>query len=128
VNAGAGVKTNLLFFTKGGPTERICYYDLSDVKVGTKSPLTRQHLEEFFRLLPERSTGEPSWVVTHETIDARGYDLKAVNPNVKPSDDDRTPDELETATKSGVMLSRGIGTSFSGPARHGPRRTSGQPR
>src|SRR5262249_12732552 len=28
--AGAGVKTNLLFFTKGKPTERIWYYDLSD--------------------------------------------------------------------------------------------------
>ena len=32
-SAGAGVKTNLLFFTKGGPTERIWYYDLSDIKV-----------------------------------------------------------------------------------------------
>ena len=32
-SAGAGVKTNLLFFTKGGPTERIWYFDLSDVKV-----------------------------------------------------------------------------------------------
>ena len=28
VNAGAGVKTNLLFFTRGRPTERIWYYDL----------------------------------------------------------------------------------------------------
>ena len=27
--AGAGVKTNLLFFTKGQPTERISYYCLS---------------------------------------------------------------------------------------------------
>ncbi len=39
VNAGAGVKTNLLFFTKGKPTERIWYYDLADVKVGKKRPL-----------------------------------------------------------------------------------------
>ena len=38
--AGAGVKTNLLFFTKGQPTEQIWYYDLSDVKVGKKTPLT----------------------------------------------------------------------------------------
>jgi type I restriction enzyme M protein len=29
VNAGAGVKTNLLFFTRGKPTARIWYYDLS---------------------------------------------------------------------------------------------------
>ena len=54
VNAGAGVKTNLLFFTRGGPTERIWYSDLSDIKVGKKSPLTVAHFEEFFRLLPAR--------------------------------------------------------------------------
>ncbi len=36
--AGAGVKTNLLFFTRGRPTERIWYYDLSHVKVGKKTP------------------------------------------------------------------------------------------
>ncbi len=34
--AGAAVKTNLLFFTKGQSTEKIWYYDLSDVKVGKR--------------------------------------------------------------------------------------------
>lgn len=41
--AGAGVKTNLLFFTKGRKTGRIWYYDLSWVKVGKKTPLTLAH-------------------------------------------------------------------------------------
>ena len=41
--AGAGVKTNLLFFTKGCKTERVWYYDLSHVKVGKKTPLTLAH-------------------------------------------------------------------------------------
>ncbi len=41
--AGAGVKTNLLFFTKGRKTERIWYYDLAPVKVGKKTPLTLAH-------------------------------------------------------------------------------------
>ncbi|WP_027908931.1 N-6 DNA methylase [Pseudomonas sp. URMO17WK12:I4] len=41
--AGAGVKTNLLFFTRGKKTERIWYYDLSWVKVGKKTPLTLAH-------------------------------------------------------------------------------------
>jgi type I restriction enzyme M protein len=94
VNAGAGVKTNLLFFTKGGPTERIWYYDLSGVKVGKKSPLTRAHFEEFFRLLPERGASERSWTVPRAEVEARGYDLKAVNPNAKPDVDTRTPEEL----------------------------------
>jgi type I restriction enzyme M protein len=52
VNAGAGVKANLLFFTKAGATEKIWYYDLSEFKVGKKTPLTLGHFEEFFRLLP----------------------------------------------------------------------------
>lgn len=41
--AGAGVKTNLLFFTKGKKTEQIWFYDLSWVKVGKKTPLTLAH-------------------------------------------------------------------------------------
>ncbi len=41
--AGAGVKTNLLFFTKGRKTKKIWYYDLSGVKVGKKTPLTLAH-------------------------------------------------------------------------------------
>ncbi|MCI0682436.1 MAG: SAM-dependent methyltransferase [Gemmataceae bacterium] len=40
-SAGAGVKTNLVFFTKGRQTESIWYYDLSDLKVGKKTPLTQ---------------------------------------------------------------------------------------
>lgn len=38
-----GVKTNLVFFTKGRKTSRIWYYDLTHVKVGKKSPLTLAH-------------------------------------------------------------------------------------
>jgi type I restriction enzyme M protein len=61
--AGAGVKTNLLFFNKGEPTERIWYYDLSDVKVGKRQPFTLDKFDEFFRLLPSRADSERSWTV-----------------------------------------------------------------
>lgn len=61
--AGAGVKTNLLFFTKGKPTDRIWYYDLSDVKVGKKSPLTLKHFDEFFARMPKREDSDQSWTV-----------------------------------------------------------------
>jgi type I restriction enzyme M protein len=63
VNAGAGVKTNLLFFNKGRPTKRIWYYDLSGVKVTKKNPLEISRFAEFFRLLPKRADGENSWTV-----------------------------------------------------------------
>jgi type I restriction enzyme M protein len=42
-STGASVNTSLLFFTKGRKTERIWYYDLSQVKVGKKTPLTLSH-------------------------------------------------------------------------------------
>jgi type I restriction enzyme M protein len=92
--AGAGVKTNLLFFTRGRPTESIWYYDLSDVKVGKKTPFTLARLEEFFRLLPQRADGERSWTVSLAEVEGRGYDLKAVNPHAKGKEDKRTPEEL----------------------------------
>lgn len=92
--AGAGVKTNLLFFTKGQHTERVWYYDLSDIKVGKKSPFTLEKFEEFFRLLPARSDSDRSWTVPRAEIEAKNYDLKAVNPNAKSKEDTRTPEEL----------------------------------
>jgi type I restriction enzyme M protein len=94
VNAGAGVKANIFFFTKGKPTEKVWYYDLSDIKVGKRSPLTLKHFEDFFRLLPERGDSERSWSVTRQEIEAKNYDLKAVNPNAKAAADSRTPEEL----------------------------------
>ncbi|MDZ4343077.1 MAG: N-6 DNA methylase, partial [Candidatus Binatia bacterium] len=94
VNAGAGVKANLLFFTKGKPTETIWYYDLADIKVGKKTPLTAAHFEEFFRLLPSREVSERSWTVTRQEIEGKNFDLKAVNPNAKGNEDTRTPEEL----------------------------------
>ena len=100
--AGAGVKTNLLFFTKGEPTRRVWYYDLSGVKVTKGKPLTLGHFEEFFRLLPDRAESENSWSVDMEErlknagADEKNaaYDLKAVNPNKKPEIDARAPEEL----------------------------------
>lgn len=61
--AGAGVKTNLLFFAKGGPTEKIWYYDLSDIKVGKRTPFTVDRFEDFFRLILDRGDSDRSWTV-----------------------------------------------------------------
>ena len=61
--AGAGVKTNLLFFTKGKPTGTIWYYDFSDIKVGKKTPFTLERFDDFFKLLPKRGDSERSWTV-----------------------------------------------------------------
>jgi type I restriction enzyme M protein len=100
--AGAGVKTNLLFFNKGRPTERIWYYDLSDLKVGKKNPFALARMEDFFELVgdcraggaADRPDSERSWTVTREAIEASNYDLKVVNPHRVVEEDTRTPEEL----------------------------------
>jgi len=66
--AGAGVKTNLLFFTKGRPTRKIWYYDLSELKIRKKIPLMLKHFDDLLRLLPTRGDSELSWTVD---MDAR---------------------------------------------------------
>jgi len=73
-SAGAGVKTNLVFFTKGQPTERIWYYDLADVKVGKKTPFTLRHFDAFFEHLSKRTDSERSW-----TVDFAGRQQKAMD-------------------------------------------------
>jgi len=88
------MRRSYTFFTKGKPTEKIWYYDLSDIKVGKKSPLTQAHFEEFLRLLPGRTDSEHSWTVSREEIEARNYDLKAVNPHAKKEENTCTPEEL----------------------------------
>lgn len=94
VNAGAASKTNLLFFTKGKPTKEIWYYDLSDINVTKKQPLTLSHFKEFFELLPERASSQRSWTVSIDTIKEKNYDMKAVDPNRKEQIDTRTPEEI----------------------------------
>lgn len=100
LNAGAASKTNLLFFTKGEPTKEIWYYDLSDINITKKQPLTLEQFEEFFKLLPERGISERSWRVPIEEIESKNYDIKAVNPNRKAQEDSRTPDELLSIIES----------------------------
>jgi type I restriction enzyme M protein len=69
-----GTKTSIMFFTKGKPTEAIWYYDLSDVKVGKKSPLTVKNSDDFFARLPQRADSEQSW-----TVDLAARKAKAAN-------------------------------------------------
>lgn len=101
--AGAGVKTNLLFFTKGKPTDRIWYYDLSDVKVGKKSPLTLKHFEDFAAQLVTRGDSDRSW-----TIDLTARRAKAADEarpfretaRAKMREAERAKDELAAVKKA----------------------------
>ena len=67
-----------------------------------RQPLTIAHFEDFFKLLsiPKRGVSERSWCVPIEEIEAKNYDLKAVNPNRKEKEDRRTPQELLSIIES----------------------------
>lgn len=105
VNAGAGVKTDLFFFTKGKPTDKIWYYDMTlgddfhPRKVNKGNPLNFEHFADFLKRLtlsedhPDRIS-ERSWYKTKTEIEAINYDLKAVNNNAPDFTDKRTPKEL----------------------------------
>jgi type I restriction enzyme M protein len=99
VNAGAGSKTNLLFFTKGRDTERVWYYDLSDLHITKKKPLTFAHFADFFARLeldvddPDR-VGPRSWWRAVDDIRAIDFDLRAVNPNAPDTQERRSVEEL----------------------------------
>lgn len=101
--AGAGVKTNLLFFTRGKSTERIWYYDLSDQKTGKKTPFTLEKFADFFRLLPTRGDSERSWTVDiaarrqQAKTDADAIRAQAVKPAAELA---MLEDELKAAKKA----------------------------
>lgn len=79
----AWVKTNLLFFQKWEKTDKVWYYDMSDIKVNKWHPLTFEKFEEFLKLYKTRKETDKSWFVSFEDIKAKNFDLKAVNPNIK---------------------------------------------
>jgi type I restriction enzyme M protein len=54
-SAGAGVKTNLLFFARGGPTERVWYYDLKAVNPNAKSDEDTPTPEELLEIIEARA-------------------------------------------------------------------------
>ncbi|MBX3732240.1 MAG: N-6 DNA methylase [Verrucomicrobiae bacterium] len=101
--AGAGVKTNLLFFTRGKSTERIWYFDLSDQKTGKKTPFTLEKFADFFRLLPSRGDSERSWTVDiaarrqQAKVDADAIRAQAAKPAAELA---RLEDELKAAKKA----------------------------
>lgn len=99
LSAGAGVKTNLVFFTKGKPTEKIWYYDLSAVKVGRKTPLTLKHFEEFETLRAKRTDSERSWTIDFAA--KREAALAAKEPlEEKAADNAEAAEELKTELKA----------------------------
>jgi type I restriction enzyme M protein len=80
-----GIKTNLLFFEKGGPTKYVWYYE-HPYPDGQKSysktrPMRIEEFEVEKKWWSKRKESEQSWKVPVKDIIASSYNLDIKNPN-----------------------------------------------
>jgi type I restriction enzyme M protein len=112
VFTGAGVKTVVLFFEKGAPTENIWYYQLNlDRNLGKTYPLNEKDLAEFLALQKMKAESENSWLLDIKTIDKGTFDLSVKNPNNQKNTEYRDPKEIlkmisELDEKTGELLKK----------------------
>jgi type I restriction enzyme M protein len=97
-----GIKTNLLFFTKGEPTDEVWFYE-HPYPDGYKSysktkPLRIEEFAAEKKWWGKRKESEHAWRVSLEEIRARSFNLDFRNPRSKdegPGDPDELLSELE---------------------------------
>ena len=85
-NPYTGIKTNLLFFTKGDPTKNIWFYE-HPYPPGAKSynktkPMRIEEFELEKKWWKKRKENEFAWKVTAKDIKANNYNLDVKNPHV----------------------------------------------
>jgi len=92
---GTGVKTVVLFFTKGQPTRDIWFYQLNPGRnLGKTNPLNDKDLADFIELQKKKSESENSWTIKVTDVDQTTFDLSVKNPNKVEIVDNRTPAEI----------------------------------
>lgn len=92
---GAGVKTVVLFFEKGKPTQKTWFYQLNlDRNLGKTNPLNEKDLAEFVELQKTKAESENSWTVNMASIDSATYNLSVKNPNTPEEEPLCEPKEI----------------------------------
>lgn len=86
-NPYTGIKTNLLFFEKGKPTEEVWYFE-HPYPAGVKSynktkPINIKEFDLEKKWWKKREESQYAWRVSAEEIKASGYNLDIKNPNVE---------------------------------------------
>lgn len=91
---GAGVKTVVIFFDKGKPTDKIWYYQLNPGRnLGKTNALNESDLQEFLTLQQSREESENSWLLDTSILND-DCDLSVNNPNKVEKVDTRTPYQI----------------------------------
>ena len=92
---GAGVKTVVLFFTKGEPTRNIWFYQLDPGRnLGKTNPLNDADLQEFIELQKSFADSDKSWSLDRAAIDSTSFDLSVKNPNGGEAVVHRSPQDI----------------------------------
>jgi type I restriction enzyme M protein len=92
---GAGVKTVVLFFKKGEPTNKIWYYQLKPGRnMGKTNPLNEKDLEDFIELQKKAKDSDLSWSVDVSTVNQETWDLSVKNPIGNDEINHRSPTEI----------------------------------
>ncbi|MDC3214406.1 type I restriction-modification system subunit M [Pseudoalteromonas distincta] len=79
---GAGVKTVVLFFTKGEPTQKTWFYQLDPGRsLGKTNPLNDKDLKEFIELQKGFEDSVKSWSLATSELNDATWDLSVKNPN-----------------------------------------------
>lgn len=79
---GAGVKTVVLFFDKGEPTQKTWFYELDPGRsLGKTNPLNDNDLADFIKLQKKLTKSKKSWIVKRKDLDPETFDLSPKNPN-----------------------------------------------
>lgn len=100
VFAGTGVRTIVLFFDKGVPTEKIWYYQLDPGRnLGKTNPLNENDLEEFARLQKNFGKSAQSWTVDVKNTNRENFDLAVRNPHALEEPPVRHPQEVLASIK-----------------------------
>lgn len=95
VFTGAGVKTVVLFFTKGAPTRSVWYYQLNlGRNLGKTYPLNEDDLADFIELQKTKAGSENSWSVNIAEVSTETYDLSVKNPQKQDGNAFRDPQEI----------------------------------
>ena len=98
-NPYAGVNTNLLFFTKGGPTKEVWYYHMQlpeGMKQYTKGkPIKHSEFDAVHEWWNKREENEFAHKVSIEKIQERNYNLDFKNPNGPAAEEQLSSKELK---------------------------------
>ena len=108
----ASVATNLLFFTKGKPTEEIWYWQ-HQLPVGVKAysktkPIQKTEFENLKVWWDNRVQNEQAWKVSIDDLKANNYNLDIKNPHVAEAEHSYSSTELLTLLHDSFAKSNGL--------------------